>query len=161
MSIELHTLELHFQICWEFYVFFRSKFAPWKPMITPDLLSRRFWEGISFLNFLEGAIPTLPLSKLCAVPFALQNRALLEGEKWLEGASKRGGRGVASKGGQKGKRTCEKQVRHKNTFGNLIWAWQDLPLPLGIPRSQTRKAQTSPISVSWEEKPLKEVQTMV
>ena len=35
-----------------------------------DLFSRRFRE-----------VPELPLSKLCAVPFALQNRALFEEEK--------------------------------------------------------------------------------
>ena len=42
-----------------------------------DLLSRRFREGISFPNFVERSILKLPLSKLCAVPFALQ----VEGEK--------------------------------------------------------------------------------
>ena len=46
-----------------------------------DLFSRRFREGISFPNFVERSILRLPLSKLCAVPFALQNRALFEGEK--------------------------------------------------------------------------------
>ena len=54
---------------------------------------------------LERSIPELPLSKLCAVPFALQNRALFEGEKMARKcAEKRGGRGVASKGGKKEKR---------------------------------------------------------
>ena len=46
---------------------------------------------------------TLPLSKLCAVPTRLQDRALLEGERRAKGAEKRGGTGVASQGGQKGK----------------------------------------------------------
>ena len=46
-----------------------------------DPFSRGFREGISFPNILERSIPGLPLSKLCAVPFALQNRALFEGEK--------------------------------------------------------------------------------
>ena len=47
-------------------------------------------------------MPQLPLSKLCVVPFPLQNKALFEGE----GAEKRGGRGVASRG-KKEKRTRE------------------------------------------------------
>ena len=42
------------------------------------------------------------------MPFALQNRALFDGEKkGCKGAQKKGGRGVASKGGKKEKRTCE------------------------------------------------------
>ena len=45
-----------------------------------DLFSRRFREGNSFPNFLERSILKLPLSKLCVVPFSLQNRALFEGE---------------------------------------------------------------------------------
>ena len=49
--------------------------------ITTDLFLRRFREGISFPNFLERSIPRLPLSKLCAVPFSLQKRALFKGEK--------------------------------------------------------------------------------
>ena len=39
-----------------------------------DLFSRRFREGIAFPNFVEKPILTQPLSKLCAVPFALQYR---------------------------------------------------------------------------------------
>ena len=46
--------------------------------VDSDLFSRRFREGLSFLNFVERSILKLPLSKLCAVPLALQNRALLE-----------------------------------------------------------------------------------
>ena len=70
-----------------------------------DLFSRRFREGISFPNFLERSILKLPLSKLCVVPFALQNRALFEGGKRAKRfPEKGGGRGVASKGGQKGGR---------------------------------------------------------
>ena len=49
---------------------------------------------------MERSILKLPLSKLCTVPFALQNRAFSRGGK---GAEKRGGRGVASKGGKKEK----------------------------------------------------------
>ena len=45
-----------------------------------DLFSRRLWELISFPNFVERFFLKLPLSKLCTVPFALQNRALCEGE---------------------------------------------------------------------------------
>ena len=72
-----------------------------------DLFLRRFREGISFLNFVERSILKLPLAKLRAVPFALQNRALFGAEKGRKGAEKRGGRGVASKGGKKEKRTRE------------------------------------------------------
>ena len=57
---------------------------------------------------MERPILKLPVSKLCAVPLALQNRALLEGEKkGRKGVDKRGGRGMASKGGRKEKRTRE------------------------------------------------------
>ena len=72
-----------------------------------DLFSRRFREGISFPKCLERSILKLPLSKLCAVSLALQNRAFFEGEKGEKGAEKRGGRGVTSKGGKKEKRTHE------------------------------------------------------
>ena len=71
----------------------------------PDLFSRGFREGISFPNFVERSIPELPLSKLCAVPFALQNRALFEGEKRAK-MRKRGGQ----ESGQKGKKDARKQV---------------------------------------------------
>ena len=47
---------------------------------TPDPFSRRFREGISFPNFVERSFLKLPLSKICAVPFALQNRVLFAGE---------------------------------------------------------------------------------
>ena len=56
---------------------------------------------------MERSILKLPLSKLRAVPFALQTRALFEAENGRKGAEKRGGRGVASKGGKKEKRTRE------------------------------------------------------
>ena len=69
-----------------------------------DLFSRRFREGISFPNFMERSILNLPLSELCAVRFALQNKALFEGKKGRKGSERRGGRGVASKEGQKGKK---------------------------------------------------------
>ena len=46
-----------------------------------DLFSRRFREGISFPEFVERSILKLTVSELCAVPLALQNRALFEGEK--------------------------------------------------------------------------------
>ena len=85
--------------------------------IFPDLFSRRFREGISFPNFVERSILEPPLSKLCgvlgcallsvvcwAVPFALQKRAVFEGEKRArkcrENERKRGGQ----QRGQKGKK---------------------------------------------------------
>ena len=76
----------------------------WNPS---DLFSRRFREGISFPNFLERSILKLVLSKVCVVPFAIQNGALFEGRTRRKGAQKRRGRGVASKGGKKEKRTHE------------------------------------------------------
>ena len=76
-----------------------------------DLFSCRFREGISFPNFLERSIPELPLSKLGADPFAIQNRALFEGEKMAKicrvKERKRGGQ----QRGQKGKKDAWKQVR--------------------------------------------------
>ena len=72
-----------------------------------DLFSRRFREGISFPNFVERCIPELPLSKLCSVPFSLQNRALFEGGKRAKRCREKGRKRVASKGGKKEKRTRE------------------------------------------------------
>ena len=72
-----------------------------------DRFSRRFREGISFPNFGERSILKLPLSKLCAVPFALQNRALFKGEKGGQRCLEKGGKGVPSKEGKKEKRTRE------------------------------------------------------
>ena len=70
----------------------------------------RIFTQISERNFLpeicaEGRTE-LPLSKLCAVPPSLQSRALLPfgGRKCAE---KTGGRGLASKGAKKEKRTRE------------------------------------------------------
>ena len=48
-------------------IFFHADFGKEVP-------SRIFWRSI----------PELPLSKLCTVPFALQNRALFEGEKMVK-----------------------------------------------------------------------------
>ena len=66
-----------------------------------ELSSRSFRERISFPNLVERSILKLPLCKRCAVPFALRNRALLEGEKTAKRCRENGGRGVASKGGKK------------------------------------------------------------
>ena len=44
------------------------------------------------------------------MPFALQNRALFKGGKGRKGAEKKGGKGVASKEGQKEKRTRENRI---------------------------------------------------
>ena len=51
----------------------------------PDLFSRGFREGISFPKFVERSTLKLPLSKLCAVPLALQNRAFFEGRNGRKG----------------------------------------------------------------------------
>ena len=42
---------------------------------------RRFREGLSFPKSAERSILKPPLSKLCGVPFALEKRALFEGEE--------------------------------------------------------------------------------
>ena len=54
------------------------------------LFSHRFGQGISFPNFVERSALDLPLSKLCALPLALQDRASFEGIEGRKGAEKRG-----------------------------------------------------------------------
>ena len=46
----------------------------------------------------------LPLSKLCAVPFALQNRALFKGEKGAKRCREEGGKRGGQQRGQKGEK---------------------------------------------------------
>ena len=58
-------------------------------------------------NFVERSTLKLPLSKLCAVLFALQNRALFEGKRRAKWCREKGKKGAASKGGKKEKRTRE------------------------------------------------------
>ena len=77
------------------------KFSAYTLWIRPFLC--RFREGISFPNFVERSILKLPLSKLCAVPFALKNRALFEVEKRAKRCREKGRKG----GGKKEKRTRE------------------------------------------------------
>ena len=72
-------------------------------MSEPDPFSRRFREGISFPNFVEGSILKLPLSKICAVPFALHNRALFKGEAGQKGAQKREEEGWPAEGAKREK----------------------------------------------------------
>ena len=69
-----------------------------------DHFLRRFREGISFPNFVERSIPDVSISKLCAVPFALQNRALFELEKGRKCAEKKGRKRGGQQRGQKGKK---------------------------------------------------------
>ena len=69
-----------------------------------DTFSCRFREGISFPNFLERSIPELPPAKLCAVPFALQNRALFEREKMAKMCREKGRKRGGQRRGQKGKK---------------------------------------------------------
>ena len=73
-----------------------------------------FFTQISGRNFLpksvERLIPELPLSKLCAVPFALQNRALFEGEKRAKLCREKGRKRGGQERGQKGKKDARKQV---------------------------------------------------
>ena len=61
-----------------------------------DHFSRRFREGIAFPNVVERSILKLPLSKLCAVPFALQNRAIFN-EKGAKTCREKGEKRGASK----------------------------------------------------------------
>ena len=78
------------------------------PRVNTDLFSRKFREGISFPNFAERCIPELPLSKLCSVPFSLQNKALFEGKKRAKRCREKGRRrGFANRKGKKEKRTRE------------------------------------------------------
>ena len=60
---------------------------------------------------MEWSIPELPLSKLCTVPFALQNRALVEGEKGAKRCWEQERRRGGQQRGQKGKKDAWKQVR--------------------------------------------------
>ena len=55
-----------------------------------DLFSCKFREEISFTNFLERSILKLPLSKLCIVPFAQQNRALFGGGEQAKKVPRKG-----------------------------------------------------------------------
>ena len=73
-----------------------------------DLFSRRFREGTSFPNFAERSTLKLTLSKLFAVPLALQNRALLEGEKKAKRHPEKGDEEGGQQRGPKGKRTRER-----------------------------------------------------
>ena len=59
---------------------------------------------------MERLIPELPLSKLWAVPFALQNRALFEGEKRAKLCREKGRKRGGQERGQKGKRTRENRA---------------------------------------------------
>ena len=88
-----------------------------------DLFSRRFRGRIFFPNFVERSILKLPLSKLCAVPFALQNRAS-RGRKGRKDAEKRGGTGRERGGqqkGQKGKQDMRKTGQKRSIFGHCFW----------------------------------------
>ena len=87
----------------------RARFWPRARRMT-DLFSRRFREGISFPNFRERFILKLPLSEICAVPFALQNRALFEGENRAKRRPEKGRKRSGQQRGQKGKKDAQKQV---------------------------------------------------
>ena len=73
-------------------------------LLETDLFSRRFREGISFPNFVERSILELPLSKLFAVPFALQNGALFKGEKRAKSVPRKRGQRGGQQRGQKGQK---------------------------------------------------------
>ena len=67
--------------------------------------------GRNFLPELCGEVhPGAALSKLCVVPFALQNRALFEGEKRVKKCWEKGRKRGGQQRGQKGKKDAWKQV---------------------------------------------------
>ena len=72
--------------------------------IGSEPFSRRFREGSSFPNFVERSFLELPLSKLCAVPFVLQNRALFERERRAKRCRENGRKRGGQPRGQKGKK---------------------------------------------------------
>ena len=71
--------------------------------------------GTNFLLELRGEVhpETAPLRAVCCDLRSPEQRALLKGRKGRKGAEKRGGRGVASKGGQEGKNTRKKKTSVK------------------------------------------------
>ena len=78
-------------------------------------------------NSCRGRPWNCPLCKLCAVPLALQNRAVSEGEKG-EKCQERGSKRVTSQGCKKEKRTRENRsekrlgmAMFKRTFAQTIW----------------------------------------
>ena len=75
--------------------------------VVSNLFSRGFREGISFPKFVERSILKLPLSKLCAVPLPLQNRAFFEGRKGRKRCREKGRKRGDQQRGQKEKRTRE------------------------------------------------------
>ena len=75
----------------------------WRPT---DLFSCRFRKGISFPNFVERSM----LKLLCAVPLALQNRALFKGEKRAKRCREKGRKRGGQHMGRKGKKDAWKQV---------------------------------------------------
>ena len=67
-----------------------------------EIPSRTLWRGRSW---------NCPSPKLCAVPFALQNRALFEGEQRVKRSREKGGKRGGQQRGRKGKKDAWKQVR--------------------------------------------------
>ena len=55
----------------------------------------------------ERCLPELPLSKLCSVPFSLQNKTHFEGEKRAKRCREKGRKRGGQQRGRKGKRTRE------------------------------------------------------
>ena len=66
--------------------------------------SRRFRDGISFPNFVERSILKLPVSKISAVPFALENRSHSEGENRAKRCPEKGRKRGGQQRGQRGKK---------------------------------------------------------
>ena len=92
------------------------------PLPLPQLFSRRFREGISFPSFVEKSIPELPLSKLCAVPVPLQNRALFEGERRRKNCREKGRPAKGAKRKKGRVKTGQKPyLEHSKPYS--IWTW--------------------------------------
>ena len=75
-------------------------FCNFSDLTNSDLFSRRFREGI-LPNFVERSILKLTLSRLSAVPFTLQNRALSEGEKRAKRSCEKGRKKDGQQRGEK------------------------------------------------------------
>ena len=94
--------------------------------------------GKEFLpELVERSILKLPLSKLCAVPFALQNRALFEGQKRVKRCRGKERKRGAQQRGQKGKKDAWKQVRIMSRLIFVCYATSKLQRT-GVSASATR-----------------------
>ena len=83
---------------------------------APDPFSHRFREGISFPNFVESASSKCPSPRSVLCPLLYRTEHFSRGRIGRKGARRRGGRGVANRGGKKEKRTHENRSGSSSTF---------------------------------------------